>query len=217
MSKKMLELFCGTKSVGNVFEKYDHEIISLDYNKKFNATFTENILTWNYNQYPPDYFDIIWASPDCTSWSVASGGKHRTKKNIDGYTETANIGNQMIFRVMEIIDYFKPKSWFIENPRGLLQHYLPFKNWIEHNNANKGLVYYGNYNWGFPKPTNIWSNLQLWQEKKPIMDKSLCSIRYSKGKIKYDYKQYSSAGAEERSKIPPDLIERLYELYFNTI
>ena len=213
MSKKMLELFCGTKSVGNVFEKYNYEIVSLDYNKKFNATFTENILTWDYTKYPPDYFDVIWASPDCTSWSVASGGRHRTKQNINGYTETANLGNQMIFRVIEIIDYFKPKSWFIENPRGLLQHYPPFNEWITKNNANKGLVFYGNYNnWEFPKPTNIWSNLQMWNEPKPVMDKSLITITSTKWGNKYRYNKFSKSNAEERSKIPHDLIERLYNL-----
>lgn len=60
---RLLELFCGTKSVGKKFEEIGYEVISLDYNPKFNATHTEDFLTWNYKQYPSDHFDIIWASP----------------------------------------------------------------------------------------------------------------------------------------------------------
>jgi len=45
--KKLLELFCGTKCVGNVFQQDKYEVISLDYNPKFKATHTDNILTWD--------------------------------------------------------------------------------------------------------------------------------------------------------------------------
>ena len=84
MVKRLLELFCGTKSVGKVFEEAGYEVVSLDYEKKFNATHIEDILTWDYKQYPPDYFNVIWASPDCTTWSLATGGKYRVKSEIYG-------------------------------------------------------------------------------------------------------------------------------------
>ena len=158
----MLELFCGTKSVGKVFEIEGYEVISLDFNKKFNATHTEDILTWDYKQYPSNCFDVIWASPDCTTWSLATGGKYRTKASIYGlnnqYQEKSTMANNMVLRVIEILKYFQPKSWFMENPRALLQYFPPLTEFIEEYNANVNLVYYGNYNnWGFPKPTNIWS------------------------------------------------------------
>ena len=105
--KRILELFCGTKSVGKIFETAGYEVISLDYNKKFGATYTENILTWDYTQYPPGYFDVIWASPDCTSWSLATGGKYRTKASIYGlnnhFKDRAILGNNMILKVIEIL------------------------------------------------------------------------------------------------------------------
>ena len=81
-TKRLLELFCGTKSVGKVFETDGYEIISLDFNPKFEATHTEDILTWDYMQYSKDYFNVIWASPDCTTWSLATGGKYRLKNQI---------------------------------------------------------------------------------------------------------------------------------------
>jgi hypothetical protein len=219
--KRLLELFCGTKSVGNVFEKKGYEVVSLDYNKKFNATHTEDILTWDYKQYPSNYFNVIWASPDCTTWSLATGGIYRTKKSIYGlnnkYQEKSTLANNMVLRVIEIINYFQPKSWFIENPKALLQYFPPFQQFIIETDANMNIIYYANYNnWGFPKPTNIWSNLLLWKnETIPIMSEDTYTIRYHNGKLKRFYKAFSNKNAEERSKIPPDLITRLLLLINN--
>lgn len=223
MVKKLLELFCGTKSVGNVFKTADYEIVSLDYNKKFDATHTEDILNWNYKQYPPNYFDVIWASPDCTTWSIATAGKYRTKERIYGndnqHKEKSNLANNMILRVIEIIKYFQPKSWFIENPRGLLIHFPELKEFIKNINAYNTTVYYGNYdNWGFPKPTHIWSNIKLWTEKSPIMNEDLYIILKRKnGTNRRVYKEYSNNKAKDRSKIPPSLINRLRLLIPNEI
>ncbi len=180
---RLLELFCGTKSVGNVFQDSNYEVVSLDYNKKFNATHTENILTWDYKQYPSDYFDVIWASPDCTTFSLATGGKYRTKSEIYGkdnqFKERAELGNNMILKLIEILNYFNVTAWFIENPNGLLKYFPPLVDFINHKKANMNLVYYANYGWGFPKPTNIWSNLPLWKnETKPIMPESTYTLKY---------------------------------------
>jgi site-specific DNA-cytosine methylase len=214
--KRLLELFCGTKSVGKVFETAGYEVISLDYNAKFNATHTEDILTWNYQQYPSDYFDVIWASPDCRTWSLATGGKYRNKKNIYGldnkYQEQAILGNNMVLRVIEILKYFMCKAWFIENPKALMIHFPPLKQFITEHKANNNVVYYGNYNdWGFPKATHIWSNMLLWEnEKMPILSKEKYDVKYYNysGRYKKYYKAFKR-NAEERSRIPPDLINRL--------
>lgn len=216
MTKKCLELFCGTKSVGKIFENVGYDVISLDYNPKFNATHVEDFLTWNYKQYNPHYFDVIWASPDCRTWSLASGGKYRTKNNIYGlnndYQEQATQANNMILKLIEIIKYFKCKAWFIENPKALLVHYPPLKEFVEEQNANVGLVYYGNYNdWGCFKPTYIWSNLPLWIETKPVLSADKYYIKHHNynGRDKKYYIAFWNKNAEERSKIPPDLINRL--------
>jgi len=220
MVKRLLELFCGTKSVGNVFKQDGYEVISLDYNAEFDATHTADILTWDYKQYAPDYFDVIWASPDCTTWSIATGGKYRTKAEIYGIKneryEKSVIGNKMVDRVIEILKYFNAKSWFIENPRGLMAYYPPLIDFINETQASKNLVYYGNYNnWGFPKPTNIWSNHELWNnEKMPEFTEDQYVVvyhTYNKRPKRY-YNAFRNGDARSRSKIPPDLIKRLKEL-----
>ena len=218
-NKRLLELFCGTKSVGKEFENAGYDVVSLDFNPKFNATHTEDILTWNYQQYPNDYFNVIWASPDCTTWSLASGGKYRSKEFIYGknndHQEQATIGNNMILRIIEIFKYFKCGAWFIENPRALMMHFPPLKDFIKEVSASVNTVYYGNYNWNLPKPTNIWSNLSLWEnEKKPIMHESTYNLKFHNydQKMRRYYKSYSFKSAEDRSKIPPNLINRLRKL-----
>jgi len=216
--KRLLELFCGTKSVGNVFSEYGYEVISLDFNKKFNATHTEDILTWDYTIYPPDHFEVIWASPDCRTWSFAAGGKYRLKNSIYGLNnetqDQATMGNNMVLRVIEILKYFKCKAWFMENPKALMQYFPPLQDFIKETNSHKGLVYYGNYNdWDFPKPTNIWSNLEIWKEAPPVMseDKYVYKHHTYLNRPKRVY-SFSRMNAEQRSKIPPDLIKKLYTL-----
>jgi len=216
---KLLELFCGTKSVGKKFEEINYEVISLDYNPKFEATHTEDFLTWDYKKYPSDHFDVIWASPDCTTWSVATGGKYRLKSSIYGlnneHQTKATLANNMIIKLIEVLKYFNCKNWFIENPRGLLNHYPPLNEFIKETNSHKLLVYYGNYNdWGFPKPTHIWSNIKLWDnETKPEIGTEHYILNYHKSNENFRkiYNNYSKGNATERSKIPPDLIHRIIE------
>ena len=45
---KVLELFCGTKSVGKVCEEKGYEVISLDIEKKFNPSICIDFIEWDY-------------------------------------------------------------------------------------------------------------------------------------------------------------------------
>ena len=65
----ILELFCGTKSIGKCCDKLGWNSISVDIEKKFNPTHLCSIMDFDYKQYPKDYFSIIWGSPPCTEYS----------------------------------------------------------------------------------------------------------------------------------------------------
>ena len=117
---KALELFCGTKCAGKVLENMGYKVISLDFNKKFEPTICVDICDWDYTDYDPKEFDIIWASPECKTFTFSAGGKHRKKDNIMGKTPEAEDGNKMVDAMLKILEYFKPKKYFVENPLGLI-------------------------------------------------------------------------------------------------
>ena len=118
---KLLELFSGTGSVGNVASTFGFEVVSVD--RDMDATFKCDIFDWDYRQYPPKYFDVVWMSPPCTEYSRALTTRPRK-------IEEANL---VVQHALDILEYFEPKFWMIENPQsGLLKDQLmmwgiPFK------------------------------------------------------------------------------------------
>ena len=70
-SPRLLELFSGTGSVGKVAKGLPEgfEVTSVDINKKANPTILTDILKWDYKQFEPGHFDVIWASPPCNTFS----------------------------------------------------------------------------------------------------------------------------------------------------
>ena len=102
---KLLELFSGTKSVGKVAERLGYEVTSLDL--ILPADINIDILDWDYTIYPTGYFDVIHASPPCTEYSRA---KTTGVRKID-------YANSIVKKTLEIMDYFQPKYYIIENPQ----------------------------------------------------------------------------------------------------
>jgi len=101
---RILELFAGTSSFGQEADKEGHEILSLD--KEMPADIQCDILDWDYTVYPSNYFNFIWASPDCTHYSIA---KTRGIRNLE-------LANALVLKTLEIINYFSPVFYVIENP-----------------------------------------------------------------------------------------------------
>jgi site-specific DNA-cytosine methylase len=66
-------------------------------------------MQWNWTVSEPGHFQCIWASPPCTHYSIARTTA-KTPRDIEG-------SNRLVERVLECIDYFKPTTWFFENPQ----------------------------------------------------------------------------------------------------
>jgi hypothetical protein len=143
---KILELFSGSGSIGKVFAQRGWCVTSLDLDPKTDATIHENILTWDFTTYPPGFFDVAWASPCCTQYSCARRGA-KTPRNLD-------LADSLVKRSLEIIEYFDPPVWFLENPSTGMLKDRPFMEglpWID-------LDYCSYSDWGYRKRTRLWTN-----------------------------------------------------------
>lgn len=194
---KVLELFAGSRSVGKAAEQLQFQVFSSDIEAFENIDYVTNILNFDVRKVPfaPD---IIWASPPCTGFSVASIGKHWTggKGAYIPNSDTSKLGIQIVKKTLEIIKYFNPKFYFIENPRGVLRK-MPFMQ-----DMNRNTVTYCQYGDDRMKPTDIWTNCINWHPKPMCKNGDPCHEAAPRG---------SKTGTQgkkcayNRSKIPHDL------------
>ena len=125
---KVLELFAGTRSIGKAFEAKGHEVFSVDWSRDFPDINLYADIGKLSAQEILDKFgtpDVMWLSPDCTSYSVAAISYHRRKNaetgNLDPITDYAKFCDTVNQHCLSLISELNPKFWFIENPRGGLR------------------------------------------------------------------------------------------------
>lgn len=206
---KILELFAGTRSIGKAFEKAGHEVFSVDWNKDFakidlytdiSELTAEDILKAFGKP------DIIWASPDCTSYSVAAISKHRRKEKSGSLTpisEYAKFCDKTNKHVLNLIEELKPKYFFIENPRGGLRK-MDFMQGIP-----RYTVTYCQYGETRQKPTDIFTNHSNPNFKPPCKNGESCHVAAPRG---------SRTGTQglknaiERAIIPRALCEHIVKI-----
>ena len=158
MAKFFLDLFSGSGSVGEVAKELGYTVISLD--RDMEAEIQIDIMDWDCHDFPKGFFDVIWASPPCTEYSRC---KTRAPRDIES-------ANQIVERTLDILEYFEPKYWIIENPQtGLLKDQLcmwglPFKD-----------IDYCKYGMPYRKRTRIWNNVFRW-EPKPLCKRDCNSM-----------------------------------------
>lgn len=147
---KVLELFAGSRSIGKACESLGYEVFSSDITDFGGIDYVVDILEFDVSKVPfkPD---IIWASPPCTYFSVASIGKHWNKDHTPK-SENALKGVAFVEKTIEIIKQLKPKYWYIENPRGKLRKLDIVKG------LPRTTVWYCRYGDTRAKPTDIWTN-----------------------------------------------------------
>jgi len=199
----LLELFCGTKSIGKVFQKHGAEVFSVDFDPQHNPDLCINILEFTIDMLPEKFRtpDVIWASPPCTTFSIASVGHHYNKDRTPK-TKEAEIGIKIVLKTLEIIKELSPKYWFIENPRGMLRKQEFMKP------LYKKTITYCQYGDTRMKPTDIWTNQIFWQSRPMCKNGNLCHESAPRGSRTGTQ---GLSGKVDRSIIPEQLCEEIYQ------
>ena len=208
----VVEMFAGTRSIGKEFEKRGHKVYSIEWNKDFEnidlyadiGTLTkEDILNLTGGVTP----DVIWASPDCTTYSLAAIRYHRRKNPItdepEPISDYAKFCDKVNSHVIELIKELNPKFYFIENPRACLKKMLFMKDLPCY------YITYCTYGARYMKPTNIWTNHPNPQFKVPC--KNGCpnherAPRGSKSGVQ------GLKNSKERAVIPEELCRHIVKI-----
>ena len=216
---KVLELFAGTRSIGKAFEAHGHEVFSVEWDKSFDhinlyadiGQLTAQDILKQFGK--PD---VIWASPDCSSYSVAGIGHHRKlnplTKNLDPQTEYAKFCDEVNQHVVGLIKELNPTYWFIENPRGGLRKMT----WMQE--LPRYTVTYCKYETDRPvdqrrmKPTDIWTNHPNPRFIPPCNNGDPCHAPAPRGSRTGTQ---GLKGSRERSVIPPLLCQHIVDICEN--
>lgn len=202
---KVLELFAGSRSVGKMAEALGYEVFSVDW-----GDFDGIDLKCDIGQLKiediPFVPDIIWASPDCTTYSIAAISTHRNKEDKSGktgYAKQCDLTNQHWMNLIKEWQKLNPNLiYYIENPRGGLRK-MP---WMQ-SHEFRYTVWYCKYGDLRAKPTDIWTNNNLWRPR--------AECHNFRGGVKHCHHEAAPRGSKtgtqgkkgsyERSKIPSEL------------
>lgn len=213
---KILELFAGSCSFSNIAKEMGHKTFTTDIRQFGNIDLIKNIEILSPEDIPfiPD---IIWASPPCTTFSIASIGTH-WNKNRTPKTEQAKKALQIIRKTLSIIKYYQEQNpnlkYFIENPVGMLRKFNIMS--TEPSVFNEKIIEipirhtltYCQYGDKRMKPTDIWTNEDRWKPRKRCHNGDTCHEPAPRG---------SKTGTQglannyERSKVPEELCREILD------
>lgn len=207
---KVLELFAGNRSVSKAFEERGHETFSVEWSRDFEnidlyedvgAIKAEDILELF------GHPDVIWASPDCSTFSVAAISTHRRRnpvtKSLDPITDYARFCDEVDKNMLKLIKDLNPTYFFIENPRGGLRK----MEWMQ--GIPRYTVTYCQYGEERMKPTDIWTNHPNPRFKPPCKNGDPCHVRAPRGATTGTQ---GIRGSAKRAEIPYELCSHIVDI-----
>ena len=205
----ILELFAGTRSIGKAFEAKGHKVYSVEWDKKFKdislyadiGQLTAEDILREFGQ--PD---VIWASPDCATYSIAAISHHRRREesgNLAPVSDYAKFCDQVNNNVIKLIKELNPKYYFIENPRGGLRK-MDFMQGLP-----RYTVTYCQYGDNRMKPTDIFTNHPAPDFKPMCKNGASCHEPAPRGS---KTGTQGRKNAMERAVIPAELCAHIVEI-----
>lgn len=189
-----------------------HDVFSIEWDKRFEnidlyadiGTITADDILKNFGR--PD---VIWASPDCTTYSIAAISHHRRKEddgNLAPVSEYAKFCDNVNQHVLKLIHELNPKYWFIENPRGGLRKMRFMKD------LPRYTLTYCQYGDTRMKPTDIFTNHPNPCFKPPCHNGDPCHVAAPRGA---KTGTQGLKGHIERSIIPDRLCDHIVDICEN--
>ena len=208
MSKMLIfDFFAGTGSATKAFEDAGHRVIKIELDEQFEAherdvmTLRAVDLITKYGQ--PDF---VWASPPCTTFSVASIGKH-WNRDYTPKTEQAKQALKLIDHTLSLIYQLQPsKGWLIENPRGMLRK-------VRMQSIQRQTITYCAYGDNRMKPTDLWGYVPGWNPRPACKAGAECHEAAPRGARTGTQ---GIKGAKNRSMIPYQLSCDLHHIMSDT-
>lgn len=207
---KVLELFAGQRCIGKAFQSKGHDVFSVEWDTYHSdISWYEDISKITSHDILDKFGkpDVIWASPDCTSFSIAAISHHRTKNlitgNLDPKSEYAKFCDAVDQHVLKLIEELHPKFYFIENPRGGMRKMTWMKPYPRYT------VTYCQYGDERMKPTDIWTNHPNPKFKPMCKNGDSCHVSAPRGS---KTGTQGRRGSVERSLIPKELCEHIVDI-----
>ena len=206
---RVLELFAGQRCVGKAFERYGHEVFSIDYDKQHpNINWYVDIGDISATDIRIRFGlpDIIWASPDCSTYSIAAISHHRTREpcgNLAPKSDYALTCDRVNQHLLHLIRELNPVYWFIENPRGGMRKMNFMKE------LPRYTITYCQYGDERMKPTDIWANHPNPRFKPMCKNGDPCHVSAPRGS---KTGTQGRKGAVERALIPDGLCNHIVEI-----
>lgn len=205
---KVLELYAGSRSIGKVAEKRGHTVFSVDI-KEFEGIDLAADIEHLRPEDIPFKPDVIWASPPCTTYSLAAISHHRD--GVIPKSDFAKKSDRLIKNTIALIEHWPDAIFYIENPMGMLRK-MPFMATLPW--AKITYCRYGDHRM---KPTLIWSNNirtlynpSGWIPRPPCHNNNP-HCHHERAPRGSKTGTQGLKGSYERSKIPEQLCESIIE------
>lgn len=203
---RVVELFSGTGTLSRVARGRGHKTFTVDLFEE--ADLQADILSLTADDIRAaignEPIDMLWASPICTGFSVAAIGRNWTK-HADGTftpkTDSARLSQALLEKTIALIEELQPKSWFVENPRGMARKMAVVQE------LERTTITFCQYGETRMKPTDIWFDAD-WTSRPACKNGDPCHERAPRG---------ASTGTQGikdplmRAKLPEELCVEVIE------